>query len=271
MIFEHQNKKIAPRVFFVLKKITITFVMVYCGVGVIFFIFQKHYVYHPDKTDFYDCPAFAPAEKIEHNGTRGYFLNRSTDRLVVFYHGNAGRACDRAYLDPHFEALGYSSLFVEYVGYGQDEYGPHMSGILDNVEDMINFIHMRQFREVVVIGESIGVGPAAYHARNASIDHLVLISPYDNMASVARQHYPFYPMRLLLRENFTPDVWLQDHTGSVSLIVAQNDDIIPRNVSDKLYTAIPSEDKEMLIVKDSGHNTMYEQREFYDHLRAVLQ
>lgn len=254
-----------------IKEIIKISLICYLGLGIVLFIFQSSFVFRPDTTDFQNCPQFKNSEKITFNSSRGYFTKTSKDKVIVFYHGNAGRACDRDYLEPIFASYGYSTYFVEYSGYAESNNKPTMDKVLKNVTDTIDFIKTQNFKEVTVIGESVGVGPASYHAKNASINNLVLITAYNNFASVAFSHYPVYPMSLLLLNNFTPDKWLSDYKGPLSMILAEKDEIVPNKLGIKLYNSIPSSLKNVAIIKDAGHNTIYEKEEFYNQLKKALE
>lgn len=254
---------------FLLKRAFKILAFVYLGLGAVLFIFQGKYIYIPDKTDFSDCPEFKEAEKITFGSSRGYFTLRSSDKVIIFYHGNAGRACDRSYLDSLFAKYGYSTYFAEYSGYaGKND--PSMSALLGNVTDTIEFLDTQKFKDVMVVGKSLGVGPAAYHASLKNISKLILITPYNNLADVAFSHYPVYPTRLLFLNNFTPDIWLSGYKGPAALIIAENDEVMPRKLGKKLFEGIPSSSKSIFIIEDSGHNTIYEKEEFYNTLEGEL-
>ncbi len=245
-------------------------VLVYVGLGAVLFMFQKHYLFMPDHTDFLQCDELEGAERVTYGTTRAYLTARSPERIVVLYHGNAGRACDRSFMEPTFAGDSYSTLFVEYTGYAETGRDPGMRAILANVADTIRFLEVRGYREVMVVGESVGTGPAAYHARAAPVSGLVLMAAYTELASVARAHLPVYPVRLLLRHNFTPDLWLAEYRGPVSIIVAEHDEIVPPELGRELYERIPSSEKQFHIVPNARHNTMYELPEFYSTLSASL-
>ncbi|MBP6881006.1 MAG: alpha/beta hydrolase [Candidatus Pacebacteria bacterium] len=243
---------------------------VYVGLGAVLFVFQTGYIYHPGETAFQDCASFKNAEKISSGSSRGYFTKRSQEKVIVFYHGNAGSACDRDYLDSFFAEQNYSTYFVEYSGYGETGNKPSMQKLLKNVDDTIDFLKTEDFRHITVVGESVGVGLASYHALHSPIGNLILITAYSNLASVAFSHYPVYPMRLLLLNNFTPDTWLSQYEGQVSVILAGDDEVIPNKFGRRLYENIPSNLKKMYIVENAGHNTIYEKEEFYSDLGAAL-
>ncbi len=253
-----------------IKRVLLVFFYVYLGFGSIIFVFQAKYTYYPDKTDLQDCSYFKNAEKISFGSSRGYLTKRSQEKIIIFYHGNVGRACDRDYLDSFFAGQNYSTYFVEYSGYAEKGIDPSMSKLLKNVDDTIDFLKTQNYRKIIVVGESLGVGPAAYHASHSDIDNLVLITAYNNLASVAFSHYPVYPMRLLLFNNFTPDIWLVHYNSSVSVILAESDEVMPNKLGVKLYKNIPSDLKKIYIVKNAGHNTIYEKDDFYSSLKTAL-
>lgn len=266
----NKTSNISSKILHLIKRTLLIFLLVYFGLGVVLFVFQAKYIYYPDKIDFQDCPSFKNADKISFGSSRGYLTKRSSEKVVIFYHGNAGRACDRDYLDSFFAEQNYSTFFVEYSGYGEKANNPSMSKLLKNVDDTIDFLKTQNFKDIVVIGESIGVGPATYHASRSDINKLILITAFNNLSSVALSHYPVYPMHLLLLNNFTPDTWLNHYKGSVSVILADNDEVIPNKLGKKLYENIPSDLKKIYIVKNAGHNTIYEKEEFYAFLKTAL-
>ncbi len=253
-----------------LKRICRIILLVYIGFGLVLYFFQNSYIYLPDQTDFANCTSFSESEKVTSGLTRMYFTNRSPDKVIVFYHGNAGRACDRDYLDSFFAGLGYSTVFVEYVGYGEKDVKPSISKILGNVLDVDNFLKTKHFKEVTVMGESIGVGLAAYHASQFPVSNLILITAYNNFASVVFSHYPVYPIKLLLKNNYTPDKWLNTYTGPVTVILAEKDEIVPNKLGQKLYTGLQSREKKLFTIEDVGHNTIYNSPDFYVALEKAF-
>jgi uncharacterized protein len=253
-----------------LKRLVFIIFLVYIGFGLALFVFQNNFIYYPDQTEFTDCTYLAKAEKITFGSTRMYFTDNSSDKVIVFYHGNAGRACDRDYMELFFAEQGYSTLFVEYAGYSEKVNSPSMNKILENVLDTINFLKTKEFTEVFVSGESLGVGPATYHASLATVQNIILITAYDNFSNVVSSHYPVYPVSLLLKNNYTPDKWLGDYKGPISIILAQNDEVIPNKLGQKLYEGLLSKEKYLSIINDVGHNTIYNSSDFYTALKNAL-
>ena len=242
----------------------------YIAGGVLLYVFQSSLIYYPDRTDWRACEPFVHAEQIVHGSSHGYLTRRSSDKLLVYYHGNAGRACDRSFFDSFFAERGYSTYFVEYTGYADNETAS-MEQILANVRDTVDFIRTQDFTSVTVMGESIGVGPAAYHAHTTHVDDLILVTAYDSIASVAFNKLPVYPVRYMLDQNFTPDQWLTDYRGPVSVILAEQDEVIPRAHGTQLFSVIPSGVKKLYVITGAGHNSIYGSDEYYAALGNALQ
>ncbi len=256
--------------FIVIKRILRIILLIYIGLGFVLYFFQNSFIYYPDQTDFNNCENFSLAEKVTFGLTRMYVTNRSTDKAIVFYHGNAGRACDRDYLDSIFASRGYSTIFVEYAGYADTNKKTTYSAVLKNVSDTVDFLKTKKFSEIVVSGESLGNGPAAYQASISKVDKLILITSYNNFSSVVSSHYPIYPIKLLLRNNYTPDIWLANYHGKVSFILAGNDEVVPNKLGQKLYNNLNTKEKNLTIIQGVGHNTIYESDEFYSSLLKAL-
>ncbi|MEI8339725.1 MAG: hypothetical protein WCF94_03610 [bacterium] len=225
---------------------TLVCVAVYIFFGVILFNYQNILIYKPNKTDFTTCPLFSEFEKVTYGETRAYLTKKSSDRIVVFYHGNDVSACDEFEINKVFLDQGYSTLFVEYAGYAGDRKNPTMEKILKNVEDTIEYLKTNDYKNVTVVAESLGTGPAAYHAHLGKISNLILITAYDNFQNVVSYHYPIFPISFLLKNNFTPDKWLVSYGGKASIILADNDEDVPKKIGQKLFETIPSKIKKSM-------------------------
>jgi pimeloyl-ACP methyl ester carboxylesterase len=80
---------------------------------------------------------------------------------------------------------------------------------------------------VVVVGRSLGCALAVRVASRRQVAQLVLITPFDSLLRVAQRHYPFLPVRWLLKDRF--EAW-RDAPGVTAptlLIVAGRDEIAP--------------------------------------------
>jgi len=82
-------------------------------------------------------------------------------------------------------------------------------------------------------------------------DKIVLILPFDTLAAVAARHYPFLPVRLLLRDNWDNITALSGYQGQLELFAAEADTIIPISHARLLAASKPAA---VFRVIDGGHN-----------------
>ena len=236
--------------------------LIYGGVGLLLYLFQETIIYFPLPQDFEKCPGFADAQKIATHGTRLYTKELpQAKRRVVFYHGNGGATCDRAFLAPLFEKSGASYIFVEYTGYSSDGNRPSMQALLKNVEAVIQYLGTLSPKELMVVGESIGAGPAAYHASLSPVDKILLIASFPSLRELVRKAFPIYPSVLASRNDFQPEKWLRSYTGPLLIIHGDRDDVVPFSLGEKLYKSLSSPQKSFVPIKGATHNDIYDWQE----------
>lgn len=238
-----------------LYRMIVIVLSVYVITGAMLFFRQSSYIYFPDNTDFYGCPYFEHIEKIEHNGTRMYYQNNG-ERLAVLYHGNAGSACDRSYFSTQFRSQGTSYLIVEYAGYSGDTERPSRERIYKDVSNVVRVVQNIAHNELILVGESIGAGVASYHATLQTPDKLLFISPFTSLSDVAKIHYPWYPVKWLLREEYDNVAALKAYKNKLLIIHGETDSIIPISLSQELLDKVPTVEKELIAIPNAGHNDL---------------
>ena len=248
--------------------------LVYLGLGIVLFFSQRSLLYYPSATTFGECPALADtrAQTLE-NGARGYFKHVSDDRIAILYHGNAGSACDRALYGRFFEQQGYSFFIAEYAGYGNDPRGgPGVDRILTDVEATATHFQTQDFTHLVLIGKSLGASTAAYHAKLAPPDALILITPMVSTIERAQEIYPFYPANLLLRERYNTLAWLKDTPSlPITFIHGTQDNVVPSHHSTKLYNALMEHERDIVLIDGADHNRLVAYDAFWNTLQNALQ
>ncbi len=227
-------------------------VLLYLGFGLLLYLNQGDFIYHPNNQNFHSCKNFNEAEKLNLNGTRVYF-KKNSDRIVVFYHGNAGSACDRSFIKNIFEKANYSYLIVGYTGYSGDSKKSGKEVIFKDVENVRDSLKNENFSETVLMSESIGGAFASYHATISEFDKLLLISPFNKMTELAGEKFPVFPVSLILKDKHNNEDLLADKKN-ITIIHGEKDIVIPIYHSKKLFSAIKSEEKEFISIENVGHN-----------------
>jgi pimeloyl-ACP methyl ester carboxylesterase len=179
----------------------------------------------------------------------------------VIWHGNAGMASQRDYLAAPLLRLGWRVMIAEYPGYGARPEGSRREAALaTEARDLATGIQRRFNGPLVVIGESLGAAMAAAVAGDPAIPvtGVVLLTPWQDLAGVARFHYPWLPVGLLLRDPFDNAAVLQSYRGPAIVVTAGNDEIVPSAQGERLYRMLTTPAKRLYTIPRAGHNDWVE-------------
>lgn len=175
---------------------------------------------------------------------------------IILFHGNGGTAFDRSfYLEP-LTLLGFRVILAEYPKYGGR---PGKVGEKPFVADGLETVRLAfaQYGEpLYLLGESLGCGVAAAVARQTSapIAGLILITPWDTLALVAKSLFPFLPVNMLLTDKYDSIGNLKDFPRNISVVAAEHDEILPIKHAQNLYANLPEGRKRLWIIRNAGHN-----------------
>ena len=175
---------------------------------------------------------------------------------LVLFHGNGGTALDRGFYLKPFMELGFRVILAEYPKYGgrPGKVGekPFVAAGLETVR-----LAFDQYKEpIYLVGESLGCGVAAAVAKQTSVPvaGIILITPWDTLASVAQSLFPYLPVKLVLTDKYDSIENLQAFPKKISVVGAERDEILPIKHAMNLYNALPEGRKRLWIIKGAGHN-----------------
>jgi uncharacterized protein len=98
---------------------------------------------------------------------------------------------------------------------------------------------------------------------------LVLRSPFPRLADVGRRHYPFLPVRTLLREKHPTSAHLAGYDGPVLVIAGSADRIVPADLSACVADGAGAD---LVIVDGAGHNdrALFDGADYLDAVDAFV-
>jgi hypothetical protein len=159
--------------------------------------------------------------------------------LLLAFHGNAGSALDRAYMAETFGPAGFEVRVVEYPGYGARAGEPSEAALFRAAEAAFDAARAEAgpTHPIFVLGESIGSGPASHLARvrENHLAGLVLVTPFDRLASPAGDHFPWLPVGLLLRDRFDNAAALAGLRVPLFVVLAGRDSVVAPVHGRRLY------------------------------------
>lgn len=181
---------------------------------------------------------------------------------IVYLHGNGGDIGYRGDRVRPFIDAGFGVLLVEYRGYGGNPGQPSEQGLISDARAALVFLEAAGVASAatVLYGESLGstvaVAIAAERAAAGKpVAALVLEAPLSSVSDVAAHHYPWVPVRWLLKDRFEAIARIA-HVGAPVLIVhGEADDIVPIRYGRALFEAA-REPKEAAWIPGGGHENL---------------
>lgn len=183
-----------------------------------------------------------------------------THRLVVF-HGNAGYALHRQQYFDGFGALAggdtWEVLIFEYPGYGARPGKISEASFIEAGAQALDALAAEDSRPIFLLGESLGSGLACTlaHRNPQRVAGLFLVTPFASLGGVASHHYPFLPVRLLLRDRWDNGLALRDYRGPLAMLVAGEDEVVTTTQGELLF-GLYAGPKRLWTQPGASHNTV---------------
>ncbi|HEX2830551.1 MAG TPA: alpha/beta hydrolase [Burkholderiales bacterium] len=175
---------------------------------------------------------------------------------VLLLHGNAGNISQRTDYALMFRELGYSTLLVDYRGYGRSTGKPSEEGTYRDADAAWRWLtrtrHIPE-NQIVVFGESLGGGVASWIAARHRPRALVLASTFTSATDLGAEVYGFLPVRLISRFRYATLERLRDVTSPILIMHSPDDDIIPYAHGRKLFEA--ANEPKAFVDLAGGHNS----------------
>ena len=224
-------------------------------------MFQDRLLYFPEKTTV----ANVVSQRLGAWPTAHEFRGLAAEPAgavrgsAIVFHGNAGHAGQREYYATALTRLGLRVILAEYPGYGPRGGQLGERNLVDDAEETLVRAHQLYGPPLLLIGESLGAGVAAAAAshRRDKIAGLMLITPWDRLASVAAHHFAWLPVGWLLRDHYDSIANLASFDRPIIVALAERDGIVPARFGMALYESL-SAPKRLNVVRGAGHNDWIE-------------
>ncbi|MBI3898419.1 MAG: alpha/beta fold hydrolase [Gammaproteobacteria bacterium] len=239
----------------ILLGVAITLVVLYVGVCIAIFFFQRSLIYFPTQTD-------AGADKRTTTlHVPGAELKVSTrmldsDNALLYFGGNAEDAS--AKLPILSGAFPNHSLYLlHYRGYSGSTGTPSEEFLIADALALFDKVHS-DHKNVVVIGRSLGSGVAIHLASVRPVARLVLVSPFDSLVDIAAKKFPYFPIRWLLRDKFESWCYAPKVSAPTVILSVEDDEIVPRESTMRLLSRFPKGIAVLTGITGVSHNKIWD-------------
>jgi len=251
-------------IFRVVARLLALTVVLAAAVLVLFWLTQRRMMYFPAEGVPTPAQVGLPlAEVVTFATDDGLMLNgwfvpseRSGAVTVIVFNGNAGNRAYRSDLAVRIAAGGMAVLLFDYRGYGENPGSPTEEGLALDARAARRYVLSREdvdARRLVYFGESLGSAVAVRLAVEHPAHAVILRSPFTSFVDMGRLHYPFLPVRWLLRDRYPSLDRIAQIASPLLVIAGSNDAIVPISQSRRLFEAA-REPKRLVIVEGADHN-----------------
>jgi uncharacterized protein len=175
---------------------------------------------------------------------------------VLVAQGNGGARDLRAPLAGALADRGLSVLLFDYRGYGGNPGSPSEEGLARDVRAARQWLVEEAGVDparLLYYGESLGAAVVTELATEHPPAGLVLRSPFTDLAAVGRVHYPFLPVRALLRDRFPVAELIAQVQAPTVVVYGSADSIVPPEQSRAVAEAA-ADLRKIVRVPDADHN-----------------
>jgi pimeloyl-ACP methyl ester carboxylesterase len=234
-------------------------------VVVLLWALQRQLIYFPDSTPVPPAgDVVAGARDVTLHTSDGLELGawfvpadpaKDTSMAVLFAPGNGGNRASRAGLAEELSDRGLAVLLMDYRGYGGNPGRPSEDGLAADADAAVAALQEAGYppHRTIYFGESLGSGVvAALQARHPPAG-IVLRSPFTDLADVGAHHYPWLPVRALIRDRFPVADLLSASDVPVTVIYGLRDSVVPPELSARVADQAPSL-AERVVLAQADHN-----------------
>jgi hypothetical protein len=253
-------------------------VAIYLVVCFLLYFFQERLIFFPEKLsreyqfnfgDNFEGLHFKTSDDKLLHGI--LFRSDSAKGLIFYLHGNAGSVRSWGSVAKTYTNLHYDLFIPDYRGYGKSE------GTINSekqcyadIQQMYDSLKKRYSEDqMVILGYSIGTGPAAKLASTNNAKLLILQAPYYSLKDMMKHNYPFIPT-FILKYNFETNKFLKHCKMPVVIFHGDNDEVIYYGSSVKLKSQFKDGDT-LITLSGQNHNGITDNYQYLAALKKILE
>ena len=159
---------------------------------------------------------------------------------LLYFHGNGGSLLNRRDRARLLTADGRGLLLVSYRGYSGSTGSPTEEGLREDARAAYAWLAERvEPRRIVLYGESLGSAVAVHLAAERPVGGVILDAPFTSATDVARLHYWYAPVDLLLFDRHRSVEAIGGLKAPLLVLHGDRDGIVPIDLGERLFDAAP--------------------------------
>lgn len=258
-------------------KIILILLCLYILVCVLLYFYQEKLIFFPEK--LHPNYQFSFRQKFEEiyiktndqKRLHGLLFKSDSSRGLIFYlHGNAGSVNSWGEVAEVYTNLNYDVFILDYRGFGKSEGAiTRQAQLYSDLQVAYDEMKNRYDEaRIIVLGYSIGTGPAAKIASTNKPRLLILQTPYYSLTDLMRRIYPILPT-FILKYKLETNEHIKNCAMPIVIFHGDQDEVIYYNSSIKLQALMKRTDR-LITLRGQSHNGMTDNPEYRDQIKRIL-
>jgi pimeloyl-ACP methyl ester carboxylesterase len=260
----------------VLKILKILIIIYTALCGLLYFI-QEKLIFFPEKLEKeykfefnqnFEELNFRTEDNVLLNGI--LFRANNTKGLIFYLHGNAGSLKSWGEIAKTYTDLNYDLFMLDYRGYGKSE------GTISSQKQLFKDIQIvydslktkNDENKIIVLGYSIGTGPATKLASSNHPKLLILQAPYYSLIDLMKHNYRIIPT-FILKYKLETNKYLKACKMPVVIFHGVKDEVIYYRSSVKLKKLMKANDA-LITLPGQGHNGITNNPNYITEIKKIL-
>ena len=229
------------------------------------YFFQRNLLYYPSENNYSGDHLTVPIVKVKIKTQDNIELlswyhekNVKDYKTILFLHGNAGSLENRIHKINHFKDMNINFLLLAWRGFSGNNGYPTEKGIYEDARSAVRWLKNKGIVEenIIIYGESLGTGVATEIAQNKSFAGIILESPFTSMVDAGKSQYPYFPIKLLLKDKYENDKKIKNIKSPILIMHGEVDKLVPFWMGKKMYE-LANEPKYSYFSKNDDHMMEY--------------
>ncbi|MBS0388288.1 MAG: hypothetical protein JSR15_07385, partial [Proteobacteria bacterium] len=151
-------------------------------------------------------------------------LRRPGAKVLMYFGGNGEAVAASA---PEFaDSIPDRTLvFVNYRSYGGSSGTPSEGSLVADARAVFDHL-AKTYRDIAVLGRSLGSGVAVQLAASRPVSRLVLVTPFDSLVAVARRAVRYFPVEWILKDRYESTRFARSISCPVLVMLGTADEVI---------------------------------------------
>ncbi|WP_207866132.1 MULTISPECIES: alpha/beta fold hydrolase [Pseudomonas] len=231
------------------------------------FVFQRSLIYFPPSGSMDSAESRMTLTMPDAN-IRVSVREHSGARALIYFGGNAEDVSRN--LPAFSEAFPDHAIYLlHYRGFGGSDGSPSEEAIARDAVGLFDQVFARH-PQIALIGRSLGSGVAVRLASQRPVTRLILVTPFNSLQELAVRHYPWVPVKWLLKERYESGKYAEHIRAPTLLLAASDDEVVPRASSERLLRNFPDGVATLKVVTEATHNSISERPQYLQWMKDVL-